>query len=558
MYKNLIFVILLYIIVDLKLFCDDSITVNLTNQAKISSDSLSYINVSFSQLLSESKLLFADAVLADMNHDTLNALYYFDNLFKSLVQLEKLNSDAPSFVKRKYEDYYSLVIEYYEKNAVSIDYTQTQFSTAVLKDKINEYFYVEGLDDIDDLDIPLEPIEIIDGGIPIVMNSEVKKMINFFQSRYAKKSIQQWLNREDKFKEIILPILDKEDVPLELFYVAMVESGLKTTATSYAAAVGPWQFIESTANIYFSDNKNKFRKDYFVDERRDIIKSTKAAVKYLKTLYKEFGDWYLAFAAYNGGEGRLREHIKYGRELGYGDPPYEFWDLVPNKSHRGSGLPKETRLYVPKILAMIFISKNPEKYGFTVNAEKNFEWNVIQIDRTVTIEDVSRCSGIDVKTLRDYNPELLTVNPTYIDVDNKKPYNFNMPITCSSQFDSLFALVKAKDADRVEFIKHKVKRGESLWVIARKYNSTITSICELNKIPRKKPIRIGKVLTIAQDIYGKGKTYNQPKKYVHIVKNGDTLSEIAVKYKVSVKNIKRWNGLKSNSIRIGWKLTIYK
>ena len=133
-----------------------------------------------------------------------------------------------------------------------------------------------------------------------------------------------------------------------------------------------------------------------------------------------------------------------------------------------------------------------------------------------------------------------------------------MPITCSSQFDSLFALVKAKDADRVEFIKHKVKRGESLWVIARKYNSTITSICELNKIPRNKPIRIGKVLTIAQDIYGKAKTYNQPKKYVHIVKNGDTLSEIAVKYKVSVKNIKRWNGLKSNSIRIGWKLTIYK
>ena len=563
MYNKLILIFTFSIILNQDSLIESSIksiqdTIKI-NEMKISSDSLAYINVSFSQLLSESKLLFADAVLSDMNHDTLNALYYFDNLFKSLVQLEKMNSDAPSFVKRKYEDYYSLVIEYYENKAISIDYSQTQFSTAVLKDKINEYFYIESLDDLDDLNIEIEPIEIIDGGIPIVMNSEVKKMINFFQSRYAKPHIQEWLNREDKYKEIILPILDRENVPLELFYVAMVESGLKTTATSYAAAVGPWQFIENTAKIYFSSKKNNFRKDYFIDERRDIIKSTEAAIKYLKVLYNDFGDWYLAFAAYNGGEGRLREHIKYGPELGYGDPPYEFWDLVPNKSHRGSGLPKETRLYVPKILAMIFISKNPEKYGYTINPEKSFEWKIVNINKSVTLEDISKCSNIDVKILRDYNPELITANPTYLDIKENNSYNFKMPIICSPKFDSLFALVKAKDADRVEFIKHKVKRGESLWLIARKYNSTITSICELNKIPRKKPIRIGKILTIAKDIYGKKeKLYNKPKKYLHYVKNGDTLSEIAQKYKVSIKNIKRWNGLKSNNIRIGWKLIIYK
>ena len=304
-------------------------------------DSLTYIDVTFSQLLSESKLLFADAVLADMNHDTLNALYYFDNLFESLAQLQKMNSDAPSFVKRKYEDYYSLVIEYYENKAVSIDYSQTQFSTAVLKDKINEYFYIESMDDLDDIDIPLDPFEVIDGGIPIVMNSEVRKMINILKGPY-KKSMQRWLNREDKFKEIILPILDEKNLPLELFYVAMAESGLNATAKSYAAAVGPWQFIESTARIYFSNDQKKFRKDWFIDERRDIIKSTNAAADYLGSLYREFGDWYLAFAAYNGGEGRLREHIKYGRQLGYGNPPYEFWDMVPNPSHKGSGLPKET------------------------------------------------------------------------------------------------------------------------------------------------------------------------------------------------------------------------
>ena len=521
-------------------------------------DSLTYIDVTFSQLLSESKLLFADAVLADMNHDTLNALYYFDNLFESLAQLQKMNSDAPSFVKRKYEDYYSLVIEYYENKAVSIDYSQTQFSTAVLKDKINEYFYIESMDDLDDIDIPLDPFEVIDGGIPIVMNSEVRKMINILKGPY-KKSMQRWLNREDKFKEIILPILDEKNLPLELFYVAMAESGLNATAKSYAAAVGPWQFIESTARIYFSNDQKKFRKDWFIDERRDIIKSTNAAADYLGSLYREFGDWYLAFAAYNGGEGRLREHIKYGRQLGYGNPPYEFWDMVPNPSHKGSGLPKETRLYVPKILAMIFISKNPEKYGFTKNPEKNFEWKIVDIDKTVTIEDIAKCSKLDVKLLRDYNPELLTSNPTYVDVNKNDVYKFKMPVSCSSDFDSLFSLIEPKDADRVVFIKHKVKRGESLWLIAKKYNSTITSICELNKITRNKPLKMGKVLTVAKDIYGKNKkSFKQPKKITHIVRRGDTLSEIAQKYKVNVKSIKKWNGLKNNNIRIGWKLTIYK
>ena len=521
-------------------------------------DSLTYIDVTFSQLLSESKLLFADAVLADMNHDTLNALYYFDNLFESLAQLQKMNSDAPSFVKRKYEDYYSLVIKYYENKAVSIDYSQTQFSTAVLKDKINEYFYIESMDDLDDIDIPLDPFEVIDGGIPIVMNSEVRKMINILKGPY-KKSMQRWLNREDKFKEIILPILDEKNLPLELFYVAMAESGLNATAKSYAAAVGPWQFIESTARIYFSNDQKKFRKDWFIDERRDIIKSTNAAADYLGSLYREFGDWYLAFAAYNGGEGRLREHIKYGRQLGYGNPPYEFWDMVPNPSHKGSGLPKETRLYVPKILAMIFISKNPEKYGFTKNPEKNFEWKIVDIDKTVTIEDIAKCSKLDVKLLRDYNPELLTSNPTYVDVNKNDVYKFKMPVSCSSDFDSLFSLIEPKDADRVVFIKHKVKRGESLWLIAKKYNSTITSICELNKITRNKPLKMGKVLTVAKDIYGKNKkSFKQPKKITHIVRRGDTLSEIAEKYKVNVKSIKKWNGLKNNNIRIGWKLTIYK
>ena len=134
-----------------------------------------------------------------------------------------------------------------------------------------------------------------------------------------------------------------------------------------------------------------------------------------------------------------------------------------------------------------------------------------------------------------------------------------MPLSCNTKFDSLFALVEPRDANQVIFIKHKVKYGENLWLIAKKYNSTITSICELNKITRNNLLKVGKILNVAKDIYGKSKkSVKKQLKYTHIVKRGDTLSEIAIKYKVSVKNIKRWNGLKSNNIRIGWKLIIYK
>ena len=504
-------------------------------------DSLLYIDLSFSQLLSESKLLFADAIIADMNNDSLNTLYYFENLFIALAQLDALSNEVPEIVKLKYQNLFSKVIEYYDNNVVSIDHTQTGFSTAIFKDKLEQYIYSLGLDDLKDVS---ETVEVLEGHIPITYNDDVDKTIKFFQSSYAKPHIQEWLNREEKFKDIILPILAKENVPSDLFYVAMVESGLKTNAYSYAAAVGPWQFISSTAKVF------DLKKTYYVDERRDIVKSTKAAVRYLKRLYRQFDDWYLAFAAYNCGETRVQRHLNC-EECDYGEPPYEFWDLVY--------LPSETRAYVPKILAMIFVSKDPEKYGFKVESEEKFNWEIIDIDKTVTLEDISKCSNIDINTLRAYNPELITKNPTYVKASKDEIYKFQMPVNYSEKFDSLFALVEPKDAESVVFIKHKVKRGDSLWEIAMKYNSTITAICELNKINRNKHIRIGKVLTVPKDIRNKGKKYKtKPTKTYHYVKRGDTLSEIALKYRTSVRKIKNWNKLKNNNIKIGDKLIIYK
>ena len=215
---------------------------------------------------------------------------------------------------------------------------------------------------------------------------------------------------------------------------------------------------------------------------------------------------------------------------------------------------KQTQSYIPSILAIIFISKDPAKYGFTVNPDPNYEWKNIKIKKTVKIDDIARCSKLDKKILKEYNPEILR---DYVKVEKNQIYNFRMPLACSADFDSLFALVESIDTEEVVFKKHKIKPGESLWSIAIKYGSTITSICEINKLNRNKPIRAGKTITVPVGNYKN--IPKAPKKIYHIVRRGDTLSEIAQRYKTSTSKIKRWNKkIKGNMIYIGQKIVIYK
>ena len=493
------------------------------------SDSLDFLEDNlFEQLLNESKLFYADAIIADLKGDTLNTLYHFDNLFKALAQLEEISKNVPDIVKVKYQNLLSASIEYYDNKVSSVDHTQSGLSTAVFKDKLEEYIYNQSLDDIIDIE---ETVEIIEGHVPITYNKQVASIMRYYQNQ-GRPYIQKWLNREDKFKEIILPILKEEGLPPEIFYVAMVESGLKTDAKSYASAVGPWQFISSTAKVF------GLKKNYYIDERRDIEKSTRAACKYLKQLYKQFDDWYLAFAAYNCGETRVQRHIKY-----FGTR--NFWEL--------NNLPKETQNYIPSILAIIFISKNPEKYNFKVDPDPYFEWTIVDINKSVKIEDVAKCSGINKKILKQYNSELLR---DIVYVNDNNPYKFKMPIGCSSSFDSLFALVPEAKSEGTYIINHKVKSGESYWLLATRHNTTITAICELNNLDRNKPLRMGKIIKIP--VGDKSKYKKHPTKHIYKVKRGDSLSKIAVKYKVKVSKIKNWNNLKTDFIKVGQRLVIYK
>ena len=507
---------------------DNDTTTVLEQQNLSIADSLEFLEDNlFEQLLNESKLFYADAIISDLKGDTLNTLYHFDNLFKALAQLEEISKNVPDIVKVKYQNLLSASIEYYDNKVSSVDHTVSGLSTAVFKDKLEQYIYSQNLEDVIDIE---ETIEIIPGHVPITYNKKVASIIKYYQNQ-GRPHIQKWLDRESKYKEIILPIIKEEGLPPEIFYVAMVESGLRTDAKSYASAVGPWQFISSTAKVF------GLKKNYYIDERRDFEKSTRAACKYLKKLYKEFGDWYLAFAAYNCGETRLNRHINYFKTR-------NFWEL--------KNLPKETQNYIPSILAIIFISKNPEKYNFTINSDPKFDWEIYNIVKTVKISDIAKCSGLNEKMLKLYNPELIR---DIVYINDSKQYPFRMPIQCSENFDSLFALIPESKSEGTYIVNHKVKPGESYWLLATRNNTTITAICELNNLDRNKPLRAGKNIKIP---VGATKYKSQPIKHIYVVKRGDTLSEIAFKYKVSVKKIKKWNGLKNSTIRIGQKISIYK
>ena len=488
----------------------------------------------FDAQMAEAKTIFAEAIISDLTGDTLEGAYQFELLFESLSHIEELSSDD-EFQTLEFNRLLTASIDYYEDESVTMGKVETGFSVAMLKDKLNEYIYDQTLEDLEYVE---ERIEIIPGHIPITYNQKVASIITFFQKQ-GRNSFQKWLNRMSQYKPIILPILEEEGVPPELFYLAMIESGLNPKAYSYAHASGVWQFITSTGKMY------GLKKTWWIDERRDFEKSTRAAAHLLKDLYREFDDWYLAFAAYNCGSTRVKKTIK---RQGTND----YWKLTR--------LPPQTRNYVPNIMAAIFIANNPEKYGFALIKEPKMEWNIVNINKAVSLDILSECAKLDIGLLQSYNPELKqgTIPP----LDDGQTYSFRMPVNASPEFDSLFAEVKIEKIQEVIFLDHKVKRGESLWLIARKYDVRIKDIIAINKLAQAKYIRPGQILQIpadGYDIYRKiALTKSAGTKQVyHTVRSGDTLSEIAMVYRTSVNKIKKWNGLRSDRIYPGQKLKIW-
>ena len=387
--------------------------------------------------------------------------------------------------------------------------------------------------------------------IPLKNHPLVETYIDFF-SGPGRSFFREWMATSGRYIPIMLPILKEEGLPADTIYLAMIESGFIPSATSSASAAGIWQFIPSTGRAY------KLRQNFWLDQRRDFIASTRAAARFLKKLHGRFGDWHLAWAAYNAGGGRISRALKKYKKK-------DFWSLI---DHHPESLAKETRHYVPKLIAAALIAKTPENYGFDpVEYDPPLEWDTVVVRSPLDIRRLARKLGLPNKTLKMLNPSLIrNITPPHSKAFVRVPKGTGPKAQAW--------IKKLPPKERFDYLPHKIKRGDNLYDLARTYNTSISAIRDFNRIGRRGTIYPGKILLIPSSAMRtqkikRGKS-SRPKrakthkrkntkrsKKVHIVAHGDTLWSIAQRYRGSVTELKRWNKRRNNTIRTGDKLHIF-
>lgn len=286
--------------------------------------------------------------------------------------------------------------------------------------------------------------------------SKIERKINLFSER-LKERFSVWLSRSTKYIEIMKEILAEKGLPEDLVYLPLIESGFNVNARSPAKAVGPWQFIESTGRRY------GLIINWWIDERKDPIKSTIAAANYLNDLYKMFGDWSLALAAYNAGEGRVGKALN---RAGKND----YWNLLNTRY-----LPKETKDYVPKYIAATTIAKRPEVFGFDNLKEYSpLEYDEVVIPSPIDIDVVARCAETDVKTIMELNPELKRWSTPM----NVREYKIRIPAGKEEIF--LENLSKIPEEKRFSYDTYIVQKGDNVNKIAKKLKLSVVALYEMN------------------------------------------------------------------------------
>ncbi len=486
----------------------------------------------FSFILSDAKELFAEALIADQHDDTSEVIYLIDKIVTLLNQAEQLGEMLPDD-QEEFGRFETTLLYSYENYFSTITQGETPIATASLREELAEY--LEPLE----FEINGNKFQVIDdreGHLPLVMNSRVEQAVKFFQTK-GRRNFQIWLSRYPGYKDLITNILKKNELPEELIFLAMVESGLNPKAYSRAHAAGMWQFISSTAKLY------GLKRTWWIDERRDPEKATNAAAAYLKDLFLEFDDWYLALAAYNSGSGRVNRAIKLHQTT-------EFWRL--------NSLPRETRNYVPTFLAAAIISRNPERYGFKIPSTKEISLDVVVVEKSADLAVLARCANISVKKLKQINPEL-----RQFATPPDQSYSLKLPTGKRESFTIAFNALPESSRFAPQYRQHIVRPGESLSAIASKYRVSMHDIASVNKIRNYNQIREGTKLTIpvpSSAASGPVATASPQKPQETIsykVRKGDTLGHIAERYGTSARTIRRWNGLSYGAyIYPGQKLTI--
>jgi membrane-bound lytic murein transglycosylase D len=394
------------------------------------------------------------------------------------------------------------------------------------------------------------------------MNAKVLSYVQLFSGR-LKGYLEDGLSRGARFLPMIQNVLRAEGLPLDLAYVPLVESAFKTNALSRAKAKGMWQFMRGTAL------ENGLKHDWYIDERAAPEKATKAAAKYLKTLHRMFdGDWHLALASYNGGPGRVQRAIRRsGRD--------DFWRLTTSTRY----LPRETREYVPLILAAIIIARNPAQYGMNVSPIPAPEVETVTLPRAVDLRRVAEWTGTSVDIIQELNPELRRWTTPV----RAKDYELRVPMGAA---EVVRTRVSETDPSQLAPLRwHTVKRGETIATIARKLKVSRADLADANYLSVRSRVKVGEQLIIPRApelllatrtsppaplvaarnadaviataaVTPRAQKSEQATLY-HRVRRGDTLFAIAKLYKTTVAALRTWNNLRSSAIRPGQRLMIF-
>jgi membrane-bound lytic murein transglycosylase D len=361
--------------------------------------------------------------------------------------------------------------------------------------------------------------------LPLTVNESVLQYLSFFTTTRGRAIVEHGLDRAGRYSDMIRGVLAQEGVPQDLIYLAQAESAFQPDAVSRAGARGIWQFMPFRGEEYDLD------RSYWVDDRSDPEKATRAAARHFRDLYAMFGDWYLVMAAYNSGPLTVARAVQ---RTGYAD----FWDL-----QKLNALPKQTQNYVPIILAMALVAKDPALYGVQVSPEKPQPVEAIHLEHPIDLHLVADASGTDFDDLRLLNPELLrSVTP------NESDFTLKLPADATKNFEENIAQVPQDKW--TSWRLHAMEDGETLADVARQYRVTVASIEAANHLEPHASVPSGFFLNVP--------TVPVKVQFVRYrVQRGDTLPGIADRFDVTVDQLKRWNHIRGSHVSRGARLRIY-
>jgi membrane-bound lytic murein transglycosylase D len=393
------------------------------------------------------------------------------------------------------------------------------------------------IDEVAEMTFPVDPrlkaraeeaAKNISHDMPLTVNDEVLSFLNFFQTPRGRAIVETGLRRSGRYREMIARVLHEEGVPQDLIYLAQAESAFQPLALSRAGARGIWQFVAYRGMEY------GLRHTWWIDERQDPEKATRAAAQHLRDLYGQFGDWYLAMAAYNCGPGNVQKGIE---RTGYAD----FWEL-----YKRNVLPRETRNYVPIILALTLIAKDAAHYGIQVDPEQPVPTDVVKPGRAIDLRLVAETIDVDVDTLRNLNPALLRLS-----TPDDASFEMHLPVGTAERFSAEIADIPADKW--VSWRRHRIEAGETLTSIAKKYRVTPAAISDANNLDRHAALDVGEKLIIPAAAPAESKS----RLVRYRVRKGDTLGGIADRFSVPTEDVRKWNHMSTNHVSRGMVLRIY-